>query len=41
MYQVLQFELDLSRAKAAKYSLALDIEKLSQQLSLKKYTTYE
>ena len=41
MYQVLQFELDLSRAKAAKYSLALDIEKLSQQLSQKKYTTYE
>lgn len=41
MYQVLQFELDLARAKASKYSLALDIEKLNQQLALKKYKTYE
>ena len=41
MYQVLQFEIELARAKAAKFSLALDIEKLHQQLSLKKYSKYE
>jgi hypothetical protein len=41
IYQVLQFELDLGRSRAAKFSLALDLEKLSQRLALNKYQQYE
>jgi hypothetical protein len=41
IYQVLQFELDLARAQAGKFSLALELEKIKQQLSLNKYVTYE
>ncbi len=41
IYQVLQFELDLARAQAGKFVLALDLEKLQQQLKLNKYETYE
>ena len=41
IYQVLQFELDLARAQAGKFSLALELEKSQQQLSLYRYNTYE
>ncbi len=41
IYQVLQFELDLARAQAGKFSLALELEKSQQQLSQYRYTTYE
>ena len=41
IYQVLQFELDLARAQAGKFSLALEMEKLKQQLAQYRYTSYE
>ncbi len=41
IYQVLQFELDLARAQAGKFSLALELEKSSQQLAQYRYTAYE
>ena len=41
IYQVLQFELDLARAQAGKFSLALELEKSYLQLSQYRYTTYE
>lgn len=41
IYQVLQFELDLARAQSGKFALALELEKLQQQLSLNKYNSYE
>jgi hypothetical protein len=41
IYQVLQFELDLARVQAGKFSLAIDLEKANQQLSLYRYASYE
>lgn len=41
IYQVLQFELDLSRAYAGKFALAIDLEKSQQQLSQYRYNSYE
>jgi outer membrane protein TolC len=41
IYQVLQFELDLSRSKSRKFALAIELENLKQQLSLYKHKKYE
>jgi outer membrane protein TolC len=41
IYQVLQFELDLARAQAGKFSLALEMEKSKQQLAQYRYSSYE
>jgi outer membrane protein TolC len=41
IYQVLQFELDLARARAGKFSLAIELEKSQQQLSQYRYNSYE
>jgi outer membrane protein TolC len=41
IYQVLQYELDLGRAQAGKFLLALDLEKLQQEILLNKYENYE
>ncbi len=41
IYQVLQFELDLARARAGKFSLALELEKSNQQLAQYRYNSYE
>lgn len=41
IYQVLQFELDLGRAQAGKFALAINLEKSFQQLSLYRYNSYE
>lgn len=41
IYQVLQFELDLARAQAGKYSLAIELEKKYQLLSQYRYNSYE
>lgn len=41
IYQVLQFELDLARAQAGKFALAIELEKSQQQLSQYRYNSYE
>ncbi len=41
IYQVLQFELDLARAQAGKFLLALELEKAYQQLAQYRYESYE
>ena len=41
IYQVLQFELDLARSRAGKFSLALELEKFQQQLLQYRHNSYE
>lgn len=41
IYQVLQFELDLARAQAGKFLLAIELEKSYQQLLQYRYNSYE
>lgn len=41
IYQVLQFELDLARAQAGKFLLAIELEKSYQLLSQYRYDSYE
>ena len=41
IYQVLQFELDLARADSMKFSSALELEKIQQQLEQYRYSIHE